>query len=78
MSFQLLSSLARCEGNATKNILCKIAASYPQALYYTVRAFLIERRELRPSHQSGVQNQNEAQRQQSQIRSTGIFIIIFH
>ena len=44
---QLLSSLARPEGQAVKNILRKIAKQYPQALYYTVRAYLIEKRELR-------------------------------
>ncbi|GAB5370731.1 hypothetical protein AAMO2058_001518200 [Amorphochlora amoebiformis] len=55
---QLLSSLARPEGIAVKNILCKIARQYPQALYYTVRAYLIEKREIR--------NSASASRQKSQ------------
>jgi transformation/transcription domain-associated protein len=44
---QLLSSLIRAEGATMKTILCKIARIYPQAVYYTVRAYLIEKRENR-------------------------------
>eukprot|EP00457_Paulinella_chromatophora_P000070 gb/GEZN01000070.1/.p1 GENE.gb/GEZN01000070.1/~~gb/GEZN01000070.1/.p1 ORF type:complete len:2436 (+),score=418.65 gb/GEZN01000070.1/:121-7308(+) len=49
---QLLTSLARPEGPIVKLILCKIARIYPQSLYYTVRAHLIEQREVRQSSPS--------------------------
>lgn len=44
---QLLSSLARPEGYTVKALLAKIARGYPQSLYYTMRAYLIEQRDVR-------------------------------
>ena len=44
---KLLSSLIRVEGNLVKKILFKIAKFYPQAIYYTLRAFLVEKRHLK-------------------------------
>jgi hypothetical protein len=43
---QLLSSLTRLEACYTKTLLRMCAIKYPQSLYYTMRAFLLERREL--------------------------------
>eukprot|EP00466_Bigelowiella_natans_P000476 jgi/Bigna1/33130/e_gw1.1.3.1 len=64
---QLLSSLARPEGLAVKNILCKIAQQYPQALYYTVRAYLIEKREIRNTSKAQQQLAQQQQQQQQQL-----------
>ena len=52
---QLLSTLARPEGAAVKVILSKLARGYPQALYYTMRSFLIEQRDVRPPQPPQVQ-----------------------
>jgi len=41
---QLLTSLYRQEGRAVKTILAGIAKGYPQALYYSLRAYYLERR----------------------------------
>lgn len=43
---QLLSSLYRTEGRAAKAILNRIGRVYPQALYYSLRAFYLERRDV--------------------------------
>eukprot|EP00611_Tribonema_gayanum_P023716 TRINITY_DN5051_c0_g1_i1.p1 TRINITY_DN5051_c0_g1~~TRINITY_DN5051_c0_g1_i1.p1 ORF type:complete len:1274 (+),score=406.51 TRINITY_DN5051_c0_g1_i1:441-3824(+) len=43
---QLLSSLTRPEAPQVKSLLKKIISKYPQAIYYSMRAFLLERREL--------------------------------
>jgi hypothetical protein len=43
---QLLTSLTRAEAYFTKTLLRMCAMKYPQSLYYTMRAFLLERREL--------------------------------
>lgn len=43
---QLLTSLSRVEGNYMFKLLVEIARAYPQAVYCTIRAFLIEKREL--------------------------------
>lgn len=40
---QLLTGLGRAEVNAAKVILSNIATRYPQALYYNLRAFYLER-----------------------------------
>eukprot|EP00948_MAST-09A_sp_MAST-9A-sp1_P003007 g3007.t1 len=51
---QLLSNLARPEGAQMSAILLGLANMFPQALYYTLRAFLLEKREIpqdpAPSH----------------------------
>ena len=44
---QLLTSLARPEGQTVKGVLAKVAKQYPQSIYYTIRAFLIDKRETR-------------------------------
>lgn len=52
---QLLSSLARFEGEQVYNLLREVSRFYPQAVYYTVRAFLIEKRDLHAIYQKQVQ-----------------------
>jgi transformation/transcription domain-associated protein len=42
----LLSSLGRVEGKTVKMLLEKIGARYPQSLYYGLRAFFFERRDM--------------------------------
>ena len=42
---QLLTSLCRVESRPIKKILSKIVTDYPQAVYYALRAFYIERRD---------------------------------
>ena len=61
---QLLSSLARYEGQSAKQILSKIARTYPQALYYTVRCFLLEKREVNSIAQQTLQARQHRQQQQ--------------
>ncbi len=43
---QLLTALIRDEASKVRSILLHISTVYPQALYYTLRAFLLEKREL--------------------------------
>lgn len=43
---QLLTGLARREALHTKLLLKQMAKRYPQAMYYTLRAFLLEKREI--------------------------------
>ena len=43
---QLLTGLYRNEGRATKAILNGLVKSYPQALYFSLRAFYLERRDV--------------------------------
>ena len=46
---QLLTSLCRIEGNSMKRLLNGIVLSYPQAVYYSLRAFYLERWEIEKS-----------------------------
>lgn len=43
---QLLTGLCRIEGRAIKSILTKVVKAYPQAVYYSLRAFYLERRDV--------------------------------
>jgi len=49
---QLLTSLYRTEGRAVKAVLSRIGKAYPQALYYSLRAFYLERRDVERSRGS--------------------------
>jgi transformation/transcription domain-associated protein len=50
---QLLSSLCRIEARASKEILLGILSSYPQAIYFSLRSFYLERRDQDRSRSSG-------------------------
>lgn len=43
---QLLTSLYRTEGRSIRAVLSRIGKAYPQALYYSLRAFYLERRDV--------------------------------
>lgn len=43
---QLLTGLCRIEGRAIKTILTRVVKAYPQAAYYSLRAFYLERRDV--------------------------------
>jgi transformation/transcription domain-associated protein len=43
---QLLTGLCRAEGRAIKSILSRVVKAYPQAVYYSLRAFYLERRDV--------------------------------
>ena len=43
---QLLTALSRPEAPQVRGLLRGVAAKFPQALYYTMRAFLLEKREI--------------------------------
>jgi transformation/transcription domain-associated protein len=43
---QLLTGLCRIEGRAIKAILTRVVKAYPQAVYYSLRAFYLERRDV--------------------------------
>jgi transformation/transcription domain-associated protein len=43
---QLLTGLCRIEGRAIKAILSRLVKAYPQAVYYSLRAFYLERRDV--------------------------------
>ena len=49
---QLLTSLGRNEAVAVKNILKRVLARYPQALYFGLRAYYLERRDVERAHRS--------------------------
>eukprot|EP00941_MAST-03F_sp_MAST-3F-sp1_P001871 g1871.t1 len=53
---QLLTSLMRPEATKIRSILLHLATVYPQALYYTLRAFLLEKREIPPDEVKGKDN----------------------
>lgn len=46
---QLLTSLYRMEGRAVKALLSRLGKAYPQALYFSLRAFYLERRDVERS-----------------------------
>jgi transformation/transcription domain-associated protein len=46
---QLLTGLCRTEGRAIKGILSRVVKAYPQAVYYSLRAFYLERRDVERS-----------------------------
>ena len=50
---QLLTSLCRIEARASKEILLGILSSYPQAVYFSLRSFYLERRDQDRSRTSG-------------------------
>lgn len=54
---QLLTCLYRNEGKAAKAILTSLAKTYPQALYFPLRAFYLERRDVERSKGSLVGSQ---------------------
>jgi transformation/transcription domain-associated protein len=43
---QLLSSLCRAEAKTVKSILTSILSAYPQSLYFSLRSFYLERRDI--------------------------------
>jgi transformation/transcription domain-associated protein len=43
---QLLTGLCRLEGKALKALLTRVVKAYPQAAYYSLRAFYLERRDV--------------------------------
>lgn len=43
---QLLTSLYRAEGRVIRNLLTRIVRSYPQAVYYSLRAYYLDRRDV--------------------------------
>jgi len=49
---QLLTSLSRIEAKTAKVILEGVISSYPQAIYFPLRAFYLERRDIERSHPS--------------------------
>jgi transformation/transcription domain-associated protein len=46
---QLLSSLCRAEAKTVKSILTSILSAYPQSLYFSLRSFYLERRDIERS-----------------------------
>jgi len=72
---QLLSSLCRIEARASKEILVGILSSYPQAIYFSLRSFYLERRDhdrSRPSdsNRSSTSGVNEAEELMSSLRKS--------
>lgn len=58
---QLLTGLCRIEGRAIKALLTRVVKAYPQAAYYSLRAFYLERRDVeraRGGNVAGEQNTN--------------------
>ena len=46
---QLLASLCRAEANPIKTVLMRIVSDHPQAIYFPLRAFFLERRDIERS-----------------------------
>ena len=57
---QILSGLCRMEGRAMKSLLSKILLSYPQAVYFPLRAFYLERRDAERSRINPEGQQHES------------------
>lgn len=57
---QILSGLCRMEGRAMKSLLSKILLTYPQAVYFPLRAFYLERRDAERSRGSPEGHQHES------------------
>ncbi len=49
---QLLTSLCRVEGRSVRSVLSGLVKSYPQAVYFSLRAFYLERRDVERSRAS--------------------------
>ena len=43
---QLLTGLCRIEGRSIKTVMSRVVKAYPQAVYYSLRAFYLERRDV--------------------------------
>ena len=56
---QLLTSLCRVEASAVKVILGRIVKDHPQALYYLLRAFFLERRDIERSRGQDGESQHD-------------------
>ncbi|XP_059645489.1 uncharacterized protein LOC132287044 [Cornus florida] len=67
---QLLLSLQRTEAPHCKLVLLKIAAVYPQALYYWLRTYLLERRDVANKSEFG-RIQMAQQRMQQNVSGAG-------
>ncbi|KAL3798859.1 hypothetical protein HJC23_004647 [Cyclotella cryptica] len=61
---QLLTCLYRAEAHSVKAVLIKVANDHPQALYYSLRAFFLERRDIERSkdHDAGSKQEDDAQK----------------
>lgn len=59
---QLLTSLYRTEGRAVKSLLSRIGKAYPQALYYYLRSFYLERRDVERSRGSSAASGGQQQK----------------
>ncbi|CAA6673494.1 unnamed protein product [Spirodela intermedia] len=68
---QLLLSLQRTEAPHAKLVLLKIAAVYPQALYYWLRTYLMERRDITNKSELGRSIAMAQRMQQTVSGSTG-------
>jgi transformation/transcription domain-associated protein len=66
---QLLTCLCRVEGESVKDILSDIVASHPQSVYFMLRAFYLERRDIErtrePSSSGGTAGSSQQQHPQS-------------
>lgn len=57
---QLLTALSRPEAPQVRGLLRGVAAKFPQALYYTMRAFLLEKREFPANEQGNIESDSVA------------------
>lgn len=64
---QLLTSLYRTEARAVKSVLSRIGKMYPQALYYHLRSFYLERRDVERSRGSSQQSSGGGNQQQQSV-----------
>ena len=65
---QLLTSLCRVEGEVVKDILSGIVSSHPQAVYFMLRAFYLERRDIERTRESSSGSSSQQQPQSPSVR----------
>jgi transformation/transcription domain-associated protein len=64
---QLLSGLCRSEGLTIRNLLSRVVKAYPQAVYYSLRAFYLERRDVERSKTGGSSAQQQHQQHMGSV-----------
>lgn len=68
---QLLSGLCRSEGRTIRNLLNRVVKAYPQAVYYSLRAFYLERRDVERAKGGGSGGGNSGGASQGQQQHMG-------
>lgn len=73
---QLLTSLYRREGRAVKAVFSRLVMAYPQAVYYPLRAFYLERRDVDRGGKASSKPNEQTQPQESVTRAEELMSLL--